>query len=137
MQSTDFLDISLNLKNQTYAPYRKTNNEIKYIKTESNHPNSIIKQIPSMIGKRITKKSINNDEFNKVANDYNQALKISGYKESINYEPDDTTKNKRKQRRKTIWYTPPFCKTVKTRIKKKFIDIVKNALPKKTRFTRS
>ena len=57
-------------------------------------------------------------------------MKISGYKESINYEPGDTTTNKRKRRRKTIWYTPPFCKTVKTRIKKKFIDIVKKCFTK-------
>ena len=130
MQCTDFLDISLNLKKQIYAPYRKNNNETKYIKTESNHPNSIIKQIPKMVGKRISKRSINNDEFTKVANNYNQALQISGYKENIKYEPEESTKNKRKRRRNTIWYNPPFCKTVKTRIKKKFIDLVKKCFTK-------
>ena len=130
MQCTDFLDISLNLKKQTYAPYRKQNNEIRYIKTESNHPNNIIMQIPRMIGKRITKRSINQDEFNKVANNYNEALKLSGYKKGITYEPEETTTNKRKRTRKTIWYNPPFCKTVKTRIKRKFIDLVKKCFSK-------
>ena len=131
MQCTDFLDISLDLKRQIYAPYRKNNNEIKYITTESNHPQSIIKQIPKMIGKRITKRSINNEEFAKVASAYNQALKASD-KENIKYEPQETAKNKRKRKRKTIWYNPPFCKTVKTRIQKQFINIVKKCFTKET-----
>ena len=83
MAQTDFLDISLkslNLENQTYAPYRKKNNETKYIKTQSNHPKTIIKQLPKMIGKRITKRSINKEEFDKAATEYNDALKKSGYK---------------------------------------------------------
>ena len=45
MTRTDFLDIALDLEKQTYAPYRKENNETKYIKTESNHPRTIINQI--------------------------------------------------------------------------------------------
>ena len=113
MQCTDFLDISLDLKRQIYAPYRKNNNEIKYITTESNHPQYIIKQIPKMIGKRITKRSINNEEFAKVANAYNQALKVSGYKENIKYEPQETAKNKRKRKRKKSGITRRFARQSK------------------------
>ena len=43
---TNFLDITFDLKSGTYYPYRKQNNEILYIQKQSNHPPSIIKQIP-------------------------------------------------------------------------------------------
>ena len=36
--STNFLDITLNLNEDTYCPYRKPNANIYYINSESNHP---------------------------------------------------------------------------------------------------
>ena len=57
ISKTDFLDLSLDLENGKYAPYRKENNEIKYIRTDSNHPNTVIKQIPSMISSRLSNRS--------------------------------------------------------------------------------
>ena len=125
MQSTDFLDITLDLKRQTYAPYRKENNEIKYINIDSNHPKSITRQIPNMIGQRITKRSINEEEFNKAANEYNTALEKSGYTEKIKYEPETPSKTKPNRKRKVIWFNPPFCNTVQTRISRKFINLIK------------
>ena len=53
---TDFLDVTFDLKSGTYYPYRKQYNEILYIHKQSNHPPSIIKQIPSMI--RTTKLAV-------------------------------------------------------------------------------
>ena len=40
------LDLELNLENNTYKPYTKENAEISYVSTESDHPESILKQIP-------------------------------------------------------------------------------------------
>ena len=34
----NFLDVTLNLKDGTYYPYRKPNNETLYVNTNSNHP---------------------------------------------------------------------------------------------------
>ena len=42
----DYLDVTLNLFNNTYKPFSKPNNEINYIHKESNHPPSINKQVP-------------------------------------------------------------------------------------------
>ena len=130
MTKTDFLDVKLDLDNQIYAPYRKENNEIKYIKTTSNHPRSIINQIPKMIGKRISKRSSNKEEFEKVANDYNVALKKSGYKEKIEYSEEPAQSHKRKRKRKIIWFNPPFCRTVKTRLKREFILLIEKHFDK-------
>ena len=53
MKTVNYLDLTLNLENSTYHPYRKENNQIKYINMESNHPPSIIKQLPLFIESRI------------------------------------------------------------------------------------
>ena len=45
LKSLDYLDIKLDLNTGSYRPYRKTNNDTRYINTKSNHPPSILKQI--------------------------------------------------------------------------------------------
>ena len=80
---TDCLDVTFDLKSDTYYPYRKPNNELMYKKKHSNHPPSIIKQIPSMISKRISENSCDKIHFDKAAPDYNITLKNSGYNETI------------------------------------------------------
>ena len=77
-----------------------------------------------MIGKRITKRSSDKEEFDKASNEYNLALERSGHQEKIKYEPE-TTPKKRTRKRKTIWFNPPFCLTVKTKIARTFIQLVK------------
>jgi hypothetical protein len=46
-QSVNFLDITLNINDESYQPYRKPNNEPLFIDSHSNHPPSITKQLPS------------------------------------------------------------------------------------------
>ena len=54
---TDFLDVSFNLNTGKYFPFKKPNNAPLYIHSKSNHPPSIIKQLPSMTNKRMTNKA--------------------------------------------------------------------------------
>ena len=42
----DYLHVSFNLTDPSCRPFNKTNNEINYIHKQSNHPPSIIKQLP-------------------------------------------------------------------------------------------
>ena len=53
-QIVNFLDITLDLENAKFAPYRKPNNQPLYVDSRSNHPPSILKQIPITINKRIS-----------------------------------------------------------------------------------
>ena len=39
----NYLDLTFNLNDGTYKPYKKSNNEMKYIHVDSYHPPSIIK----------------------------------------------------------------------------------------------
>ena len=66
----NFLDVTLNLNTGKYYPYKKTNDEVKYIHKDSNHPPNIIKDLPKMIGRRLS-----NLSFNKSKDKYEKALK--------------------------------------------------------------
>ena len=123
MAKTEFLDIIMDLSNNIYTPYRKKNSITQYINTGSNHPQNIIKQLPTMISQRISRHSSNLQEFQKVQDHYNKALEQSGHKEKMIYEKEEITKKKRRKR-KQIWFNPPFCRSVKTKVKRTFINLV-------------
>ena len=59
-----FLDITFNLHNGTYKPYKKQNNPLLYIKKSSNHPPQIIKQLPRIISGKLSRNSSNKEVFN-------------------------------------------------------------------------
>ena len=100
MKVVNFLDVTLNLADGTYRPYRKPNDTPVYVHSQSNHPPTIIKQIPKAISRRLTDISSNQDAFREAAPLYNSALRNSGYAEGLEYleERDkDSSKKKKKQ----------------------------------------
>ena len=64
LKEVHFLDVTLNLQNGTYRPYKKANEKLLYIHSLSNHPPQIIKQLPNSISERLSKNSSNQDIFN-------------------------------------------------------------------------
>ena len=76
----NFLDVTLNLNNGKYMPYNKPNNNPLYINKKSNHPPSIIDNIPLSINKRLSEISYDEESFYKAAPLYQNALNNSGYK---------------------------------------------------------
>ena len=58
LKVVDFLDATFNLSNGTYKPCKKPNETLLYINTYSNHPPQVIKQLPSSIADRLSKKLI-------------------------------------------------------------------------------
>ena len=129
---TDFLEVTSDLKSVTYYPYRNKNNKLLYIYKQSNHPPSIIKQIPSMINKRVSDISCDSDHFNKAAPDYNTALKNSGFNESIKYSRSQLTQRNRK--RQIIWFNPPFTANLKTNVGKLFMRLIDKHFPSHDKF---
>ena len=59
MKIVNYLDVTFNLNDGTYKPYTKPNNEIKYIRKDSNHPSSVIRQIPLSTESRLFSLSFN------------------------------------------------------------------------------
>ena len=57
LKIVEFLDVTLNLDNGTFKPFRKINSTPTYINVNSNHPRSILKQIPNAVNQRINRLS--------------------------------------------------------------------------------
>ena len=58
-----FLDLELNLVNETYISFRKTNSDILYVSNQSNQPKKILKQIPKTINKKLNNLSSNENHL--------------------------------------------------------------------------
>ena len=120
-----YLDVTFNLTNGHYCPYRKPNNLPQYINIKSNHPPNIIKQLPASINRRISDNSCNEHEFNKAKPVYDDALKSSGYTEMLSSNKHrHPVRPRRNRQRNIIWYNPPFSKSVKTNIGRTFLDLI-------------
>ena len=59
----NFLVVTLDLSDNSYKPFLKTNQYPPYINVNSNHPSSIIKQVPKAVNMRIRRLSSNKKIF--------------------------------------------------------------------------
>ena len=57
LKVVNYLDVTFNLNDGSYRPYRKSNDETHYIHIQSDHPPSITKQLPRSIEKRLSQLS--------------------------------------------------------------------------------
>ena len=121
----NFLDITLDMARNIYKPYRKENMCIRYIDKKSNHPSIIKKNLPIMIEKRINTLSKNKEIFEESVANYQQALNNSNFNYILKFsEKCNNEKKNRPRKRKTIYYNPPFCLSVKTNLGKKFLQLI-------------
>lgn len=136
LKSVSFLDTTLDLNTGEHQPYKKPNDDVVYIDYLSNHPPTIIKNLPPAIGKRISELSSTKDIFKKAAPTYNEALKSSGYGEAIEYNVADNpttqsrTRRKKRRHRQTIWFNPPFSRNVKSNIGNIFLKLIGKHFPR-------
>ena len=63
LKVVNYLDVTLFLKTGKYYPFRKPDNNPLYINAKSNHPPSIIKQVPASISSRISTLSCDANGF--------------------------------------------------------------------------
>ena len=82
----NYLDVTMNLEDGTYRPYRKPNDDITYIHCQSNHPPAIIKQLPVSIESRLRMISSSKEIFEEAAKEYQDALERSGFDHKLTYE---------------------------------------------------
>ena len=87
----------MNLHQNSYEPFRKPNNTPQYINIESNHPPHIKKNIPIAVNKRLTALSSSKKLFDEHKEEYQLALKKSGYLHEMSYA-NSHAKNEKKQR---------------------------------------
>ena len=93
MKIVNFLNVTLNLKEETYSIYRKPNNEINYVSNNSNHPPTVKKNIPIAINKMVSDLSSSEEIYKKSIGIYEKALKDCGYETDFKYEKSKEKKN--------------------------------------------
>ena len=123
--SADFLDIVLDLQTGGYRPYRKPNQEIRYIAVHSNHPKHVKEQIPKMQELRLSTNSSSQQAFNDAAPPYNRAFAESGYNYEMAYRPPSSRPpSKKKKGRSVLWFNPPFSGELQSNLTRLFLNML-------------
>ena len=126
----NFLDVTFDLNNGKFKPYRKPNDDLLlYINRHSNHPPSIIKQLPTSINKRISALSADEQTFHESAPIYQNALRHSNFDHKLDYMKQAPQKTRRNRQRNIIWFNPPFSKNIKTNIARNFLCLIDKHFP--------
>lgn len=82
--TVNFLDVTLDLRTGGYMPYMKPGNIPLYVHVQSNHPPTVIKQIPEGINKRLSNISSTKEAFEQAAPAYQEALSKKWAQVSVN-----------------------------------------------------
>ena len=132
MKIVNYLDVTLNLNTGTTKPYRKPDDETNYINVNSDHPPTIIRQLPLSVEKRLSKLSSSEEIFNEAKGYYQEALQRSGHTHRLQYNPPNP--RRRQRSRNVIWFRPPYSKIVETNIGKKFLQLIDTHFPRNNKF---
>ena len=143
IHTTDFLDVTFDLKNGSYKPYSKDDQTPTYVHIKSNHPKAVLRQIPISINSRISRNSSSQSMFNISKDTYQAALLKSGHSHQLTFLGGKTEKtclkddkrsyttNKNKNRsRKVVWFNPPYCKLSNINIGREFLKLIDKNFPK-------
>ena len=130
LKIVDYLDVTFDLTDFSYHPFNKTNNEINYIHKQSNHPPSIIKQLPLSVKRCLSKLSSNQKIFNDSIPIYQEALIKAGYNHKLTYQKHHQKKgNSQQRKRQIIWFNPPYSKNVTTKVGKFCLNLIDRHFP--------
>ena len=125
----NFLDVTFDLSTGKYKPYRKPNDDPLYIHKHSNHPPSILRQLPASINKRISTLSSDKQVFDDAVQTYQNALGHSNFSHKLEYMSHVTQQPRRNRQHYIIWFNPSFSKNVKTNIARSFLKLVDTHFP--------
>ena len=111
--------------------FTKPNNTPQYVHRLSNHPQSVIKNIPANVNQRLS--SISSDEkmFQSAVPLYQEAINKSGYDFELKFDPSasEPKTKKRSRKRHILWFNPPYNSTVKTNVGKEFLCLLDKCFP--------
>ena len=137
LRHVDFLDVTFDLAEETFEPYRKPNSTTLFVNARSNHPPTVIKQLPKGIEKRLNTISCSKEKIEAAKQISEKALEESGYgKIKLEYAEKDNGEAaqeeiarqqaaKKKRKRKIIWFNPPFNKSLNMDLGAQFLKLIK------------
>ena len=74
LKTVNFLYDTFDLEKNIFKPYRNSRDRPIYVKSESNHPPKIIKNIPRGIEQRLDQNTFNEEFFSQAISDYQHDL---------------------------------------------------------------
>ena len=128
----NFLDVTLNLSTESFRVYTKPNTNLLYINSKSNHPPSILKNIPNAVNERLCRLSSSEEEFMAVVAPYQVALDTAGYNHKLVYvqpPPPPPRPSRRRKPRRVTYFNPPFSQSISTNIGQKFLNLLDTCFP--------
>ena len=126
----NFLDVTLDLRSEKFYPYMKEGNIPLYVHKESNHPPSILKNIPKSINKRLSEISSDKESFDSAKGVYQEALNKSGYHYNLSFTLSQEPRPQNSRRRNILWFNLPYSKSVATNVGKCFLLLIDKHFPK-------
>ena len=102
MKVVNFLDVTMNLNNESFRPYRKLNDTPVYVHTQSNHPKNVINEIPLSVNRTLSMISIDESILKSTKGSYQKALTDGRHKHDLVY--DNVVNEKKKKQKTTILY---------------------------------
>jgi len=114
LTKVNFLDVTLDLHKQ------------------SNHPPSILRNIPESINKRLSEISSDKDCFDMAKGAYQDALNKSGYKYNLSFKKPTSGVPRKciNRQRNILWFNPPYSQNVETKVGKSFLQLIDQCFPK-------
>ena len=125
----NFLYVTLDMNTEKFKPYAKPTNTPLYVLSKSNHPPSIIKNIPESINRRLSEILSDAGVFNEAAKPYQEALGKSGYTFKLQFKPPQTSLPISNRSRNIIWFNPPYNRNVKSNIGRQFLRLIDQSFP--------
>ena len=102
-----------------------------YIKTFSNHPPQVIKQLPTSIEEELSNNSLRKKNFDISKYEYVTALRNSGYKlTELIFNRKEHRKQKRNHSRNKIHFSLPFSSNFTTNVAERFLNLLDIKFPK-------
>ena len=130
----DYLDVQFDLSTGVFKPFVKNGEQVRYVHKNSDHPPKTVNNIGPGVQYRLSGNSSNQEVFQAAAREYQKALRDAGHDYVLRY--DETVHNntgderrRRKRNRNVTYFVPPFSKTVKTKIGRKFLKIIDESFP--------
>ena len=103
IHSVNFLDVNFDLNKGEFRAFIKPNDNPMYVHSLSNHPKTILKNIPLAVNERLNRVSANKQVFDAAAPPYQEALRKSGYDHNLAFNPpEDPALEKRKSRSRRV-----------------------------------
>ena len=131
-KTVQFLDVEFHLETSQYRPFLKPGDTPLYVNVNSNHPPSILKNIPEAVNRRLSNLSSDEEMFRSVTPIFQEALNKAGYKFKLTYKPQKSKNRTPKHQRKrpVTWWNPPYSSNVKTSIGRQFFKLLDQHFPK-------